>query len=120
MTTQNPTGTEEVVLTLEETPPCPSCGQAALLLARFPHAWRNTGGREVAGIREAVLCAACDHDDAAAAELIALFTVDDQVSPENLETFSALTVAWVASVRQRTVDTVLLQEEHERWSRGEL
>ncbi|MGW3498883.1 DUF6300 family protein [Streptomyces sp. NPDC001020] len=101
-------------------PPSPCCDGLTLLLARYSHAWKNARGEDVSGIKEAVLCAACDHSDAAATELIALFNGDEQVSLENLETFGGLAVAWVESVRQRMVDETLLQEQHALWRRGEL
>jgi len=113
-------GAEEVFLKLEETPPCPLCGGATLLLARYPHAWKDSRGEDVSGIKESVLCAACDHGNAAAAELIALFDVDDQISPENRETFGGLAAAWVESVRHRTVDQALLQEQQELRRQGSL
>ncbi|OIJ85225.1 DUF6300 family protein [Streptomyces colonosanans] len=112
-------GEDEALLKLEDTPSCPHCGGPTLLLARYPQAWKSARGEDVSGIKEAVLCAACDHVDAAAAELIALFNLDEQVSPE-METFGGLAAAWVESVRQRTVDETLLQEQHELWRCGEL
>ncbi|MFJ3270984.1 DUF6300 family protein [Streptomyces sp. NPDC086776] len=111
---------EEVHLKLDGTPPCPQCGGVALLLAQFPSAWRNNRGEAVPGLKEALLCPACDHGEPAAAELLALFAVDDQISPENLEVFSSLAAAWIESVRHRTVDEERLESELESWRRGEL
>jgi hypothetical protein len=67
-----------------------------------------------------VLCPGCDHGEPAAAELLALFAVDDQVSPENMDVFGGLVAAWVESVRQRTVDEEALSAEFELWKRDEL
>ncbi|MFE9687129.1 DUF6300 family protein [Streptomyces sp. NPDC006285] len=111
---------EEILVRIEATPPCPQCNETSLLLARFPYSWKNGRGEDVSGLREAVLCAGCHHGEPAAAELLALFAVDDQVSPPNQGAFGGLVAAWVESVRHRTVDLALLDEEHERWSRGEL
>lgn len=109
-----------VLLKVEDTPPCPQCDGSTLLLARFPHAWKNGLGRDVSGLRETVLCPSCHHSDPAAAELLALYAVDDHVSPENLDVFGGLVAAWVESVRQRTVDEEALTAEFELWKRGEL
>ncbi|MET7573391.1 DUF6300 family protein [Streptomyces sp. NPDC005492] len=111
---------ETILLKVEDTPACPQCGGPTLLLARFPHAWKNGLGRDVSGLREAVLCPGCHHGDPAAAELLALYAVDGHVSPENLDVFGGLVAAWVESVRQRTVDEGALNAEFELWKRGEL
>jgi hypothetical protein len=52
--------TEEILFQLDELPPCPCCGGAVLLLARFSHVWKNSRGEGVAGARESLLCPACD------------------------------------------------------------
>lgn len=111
---------EEVLLKVEETPPCPLCGGATLLLARFPHSWKNNSDEDVPGLKEALLCPACHHREPAAAELLALFAVDDHVRPENLDVFGGLVAAWVESVRQRSVDEEALSAEFAQWQRGEL
>lgn len=111
---------EEILLKFEEPAPCQRCDGVTVLLARYPHSWKNNRGEDVAGFKEELLCPACHHGEPAATELLALFAVDDQVSLENMEAFGGLVAAWVESVRQRTVDTELLGEEHVRWQRGEL
>ncbi|MFK0106438.1 DUF6300 family protein [Streptomyces sp. NPDC091217] len=113
-------GEERVLVKVEETPPCPQCAGATLLLAQFPYGWTNNRGENVAGIRETVLCPCCHHGDPAAAELLALYAVDEKVTPENLDVFGGLVAAWVESVRQRTVDEESLNTEFELWQRGEL
>ncbi|WP_432095833.1 DUF6300 family protein [Streptomyces sp. bgisy100] len=119
MIKEQPDG-DEILLKLEEVPPCPRCGGVALLLAQFPHAWRNGRDAAVSGLKEALLCPACDHGEPAAADLLALFAVDDQVGLDNLEVARRLLSAWVESVRHRTVDEEALSEEFDQWSRGEL
>ncbi|WP_274558090.1 DUF6300 family protein [Streptomyces spiramyceticus] len=111
---------EEIVLQLADPPNCPPCGGPGLLLAQFPHSWKNARGEDVNGLREAVLCPACDCGEPAADELLALFAVDDQVGLSNFEVFGELVAAWVQSVRHRIVDEEALGAEYEQWKRGEL
>ncbi|WP_328403965.1 DUF6300 family protein [Streptomyces sp. NBC_00390] len=111
---------EEIVLQLDDPPNCTRCDGPCLLLATFSHSWTNARGEDVSGLREAVLCPECDRGEQAADELLALFAVDDQVSPSNVEVFAELVAAWVESVRHRHVDIALLDDEHERWRRGQL
>lgn len=111
---------DEIHLQVDQVPPCSRCGGAALLRARFPHSWKNARGETVAGIREAELCPACDRVEPAAADLLALFAVDERLDLDNIAEFGGLVAAWVESVRHRTVDLQALDDEHERWRRGEL
>ncbi|MET8957177.1 DUF6300 family protein [Streptomyces sp. NPDC004533] len=111
---------ESILFKIEETPLCPRCGKRTLLLTRYQHSWTNGRGEDIASRKEAALCPACDHKDQAAAELLALFAVDGQVSTKNAEAFAGLLAAWIESVRHRTVDEVLLADEYERWQRGDL
>lgn len=111
---------DEVVCEIEDPPPCGRCGGPGLLLVRFPHAWVNERGKDVRGMREAVLCPSCDHADPAASAVVALFTVDQRIGHDNLATFHSLAAAWVDSVRDRTVDLDALHAEEEQWRRGEL
>ncbi|MFD9224537.1 DUF6300 family protein [Streptomyces sp. NPDC060064] len=64
--------TEEILFQLDELPPCPCCGGAVLLLARFSHVWKNSRGEGVAGARESLLCPACDRAESTADQLLAL------------------------------------------------
>jgi hypothetical protein len=111
---------EGIVLQIEDSPPCPRCGGPGLLLVRHPHSWENQRGDTVTGFKETVLCLACDRDDPAAAELLALFLVDDQLDPANLSTFAALAGAWAGSIRPRTTDVTAFNGEYERWRHGKL
>lgn len=111
---------EEILLKVEDTPPCPRCDGATLLLARFPYAWKNLREEDVVGFKEAVLCPGCHHREPAAAELLALFAVDDQVRPENMDVFGGLVASWVESVRHHTVDEEALSAEFAQWQRDEL
>lgn len=110
---------DEFFLNIDQTPPCPRCPAPTQMVVRFPYSWKNGRGEEVCGMKEAVLCAVCDRDDPVAAELMALFAVDEGVTPDNLSTLGALTASWVEAIRQRTVDEDLLVAEHEQWRRGD-
>ena len=110
---------EEIVLQLADPPNCARCGRPGLLLAQFPHSWKNARFEDVNGLREAVLCPACDRGEPAADELLALFTVDDQVGLFNVELFGGLVAAWAESVRHREVDMALLEEQEQRWRDGD-
>ncbi|WP_351233818.1 DUF6300 family protein [Streptomyces sp. NPDC002133] len=111
---------EEIILALADPPVCDRCSGLTLLLAQFPHSRRNSRGEDVNGVREAALCPACDQGETAADALMALFAVNEQIDFANAETFAELVAAWVESVRHRHVDNAVLDEEHERWRRGEL
>ncbi|MGP8301992.1 DUF6300 family protein [Streptomyces inhibens] len=111
---------EEIVLRLDKPPNCPQCDGESLLLARFPHTWRNANGEVVPGMREALLCRGCSRGEQPADELIALFTVDELLDHNNVETFGELAAAWVESVRHRTADQAMLADEEECWRRGDL
>ncbi|MEV6533640.1 DUF6300 family protein [Streptomyces sp. NPDC051639] len=110
---------EQIVLRIDDLPKCPRCEGDALLLAQFPNSWKNNRGEDVDGLREALLCPACDREPAAA-ELVALFAVDDQVDPSNADVFGGLVAAWVESVRHREVDLAMLDDQEERWRNGDL
>lgn len=111
---------EEITLRLDKPPDCPRCEGESLLLARFPHSWRNASGEVVPGIREAVLCRGCDRGERPADDLIALFAVDELLDHNNVDTFGELAAAWVESVRHRSADESMLADEEERWRRGDL
>ncbi|MGW4438073.1 DUF6300 family protein [Streptomyces sp. NPDC004596] len=111
---------DEFLLNIDQTPPCPRCSALTEMVVRFPYAWKNGRGEEVSGMKEAVLCAVCDREDPAATELMALFAVDEGITPDNLSTLAALAASWVETVRQRTVDEDLLAAEHEQWRRVDL
>ncbi|MFI6374768.1 DUF6300 family protein [Streptomyces sp. NPDC050546] len=111
---------DQILCKVEDTPLCPQCAGSTLLLAQFPHSWRNGRSEDVSGVKEAVLCPGCHHGEPAADELIALFAVDDRLGPENVEVFGGLVAAWVESVRHRAVDDEVLTAEFELWKQGEL
>ncbi|MBZ6260615.1 hypothetical protein KVH22_34430 [Streptomyces olivaceus] len=108
------------LLNIDQTPPCPRCSALTQMVVRFPYSWKNGRGEDVRGMKEAVLCAVCDREDPAAAELMALFAIDETVAPDNLETLGALAASWAETVRQRTVDENLLAAEYEHWRREDL
>ncbi|MCX4648198.1 DUF6300 family protein [Streptomyces sp. NBC_01446] len=106
---------EEILLKIEVTPPCPKCEETTVLVAQFANAWTNRRGQDVRGLREAALCVStgCDPDNPAAADLLALFAVDKETSPDNLETFSGLTAASLKTDRHHTADEEPLNKQLE-------
>ncbi|MFH9968322.1 DUF6300 family protein [Streptomyces mirabilis] len=118
--TGEPHDLEEIVLNVGVTPPCPSCSQPTILLARYPHSWRNNKGGTVSGFRESVLCRVCDRDESAAAPLIALYEEDGSFPADKLDVVGPLAEVWV-EIRQNTaVDEELLNEQERLWRDGEL
>ncbi|MEJ8662194.1 DUF6300 family protein [Streptomyces sp. MS1.AVA.4] len=111
---------EETLLALADPPVCDRCSSMTLLLAQFPHSWTKARGEDVNGVREAVLCPACDRGQPAADKLLELFAKDGKLDFADVETFAELVAAWIDSVRHRPLDTAALNNEHERWRRGEL
>ncbi|WP_411098902.1 DUF6300 family protein [Streptomyces sp. x-45] len=111
---------DELFVKIDDVSDCRACGTPGLLLVRFSHSWKNQTGNDVPGIRETLLCPQCSRRYPAAAELIALFSVDEKMSPENVTVFGGLVAAWVESLRQERVDEELLAAEHDLWLRGAL
>ncbi|MFF8029619.1 DUF6300 family protein [Streptomyces sp. NPDC007896] len=118
--TGEPYDLEEIVLNVGETPLCPSCSRPTILLARYPHSWRNNKGGTISGFRESVLCRVCDRDDPAAAPLVALFERDGSFPADKLDVFGPLAAVWVENRRNTTVDEGLLNEQERLWRGGEL
>ncbi|MFF7953734.1 DUF6300 family protein [Streptomyces griseorubiginosus] len=114
------TGADELLIKIAEVPDCLACGTPGLLLVRYKHSWKNQSGEDVPGIRENLLCPQCSRQNSVAAELLALFAVDEHMSPENIAVFGGIVAAWVESLRQERVDEDLLAAEHDQWRRGEL
>lgn len=114
-----PTG-EEIILRLEDPPPCGRCSAMTLLQASFSHSWKNTRGEVVAGVRQAVLCPACDRTEPCADELLAWLKEGKQLDLNDHQVFGGLVASWVESVRHKAVDQALLAEQEERWHHGEL
>ncbi|MEW2497497.1 DUF6300 family protein [Streptomyces nodosus] len=114
------TSHDELAVKISDVSDCPACGTPGLLLVRYKHSWKNQIGDDVPGIRETLLCPQCSRRNSAAAELIALFTVDEKMSPENVDAFGGLVAVWVESLRQESVDEELLTAEHDQWLRGAL
>ncbi|MFD9541987.1 DUF6300 family protein [Streptomyces sp. NPDC060022] len=108
------------VVQIDNVPPCPRCELPGLMLAHFPSSWKNQQGKNVDGLREALLCASCDAADPAAADLLALFAVDGRLSTENLALFTELAEAWLAVAALRKVNQKNLTDEEERFWRGKL
>ncbi|WP_309299406.1 DUF6300 family protein [Streptomyces sp. A012304] len=114
------TGHDELFVKIADVSDCLACGTPGLLLVQYRHSWKNQSGDDVLGIRETLLCPQCSRRNSAAAELIALFSVDEKMGPENLDVFGGLVAAWVESLRQERVDEELLAAEHDQWLRGAL
>lgn len=110
----------EPLVQIDNVPPCPRCALPGLMLARFPSSWKNQQGADVDGYREALLCAGCDAADPAATDLLALFAVDGQLSTENLPQFTELAATWMAVAALRKVNQRNLNDEEERFRRGDL
>lgn len=118
--TGEPHDLEEIVLNVDVTPPCPSCSQPTILLARYPHSWRNNKGGTVSGFRESVLCRVCDRDDSAAAPLVAPYAEDGSFPADKLDVFGPLAAVWVENRRNTAVDEGLLNEQERLWRGGDL
>ncbi|MFJ9483067.1 DUF6300 family protein [Streptomyces mirabilis] len=117
--TGEPHDLEEIVLNVDATPPCPSCSQPTILLAKYPHTWGNNKGG-ISGFRESVLCRVCDRDDPAAAPLVALYEEDASFPADKLDVFGPLAAVWVETRRNTAVDEELLNEQERLWRGGEL
>jgi hypothetical protein len=113
-------GDDELHIRITDVPNCLVCGAPGLLLVRYGNSWKNQCGDTVPGIRETLLCPQCSRGNSAAAELIALFAVDEQMSHANVDVFAGIIAAWVESLRQEHVDEELLMAEHDLWRRGVL
>ncbi|CAM5387929.1 DUF6300 family protein [Streptomyces hirsutus] len=105
------TGGTETTVQIDEVPPCTRCSGEALLRVKFGHSWTNVGEGLVEGVREAELCPACDRGEVPAAELLALFPVDERLDVANCTAFGGLVATWVEAVRQRRVDMDLMNED---------
>ncbi|WP_328413091.1 DUF6300 family protein [Streptomyces violaceus] len=96
---------------------CARCAAPALLAVRYPHAWRNSSGERVEGLRESVLCGSCDTDDPAAAALLAHLAEDGPPPPPGL--VDAVD-AWLTTARHRIPDPATLDTEETLWRTGDL
>jgi hypothetical protein len=114
------TSHDELFVKIADVSKCPACGTPGLLLVQYRHSWKNQTGDDVTGIRETLLCPQCSRRNLAAAELLALFSVDGKMSPENVDAFGGIVAAWVESLRQEGVDEELLAAEYDQWLRGAL
>ncbi|WP_331732542.1 DUF6300 family protein (plasmid) [Streptomyces sp. NBC_00015] len=111
---------DELHIRITDVPHCLVCGAPGLLLVRYRHSWMNQSGGTVPGIRETLLCPQCSRENSSAAELIALFAVDEQMSHANIVVFAGIITAWVESLRQEKVDEELLRSQHDQWLHGML
>jgi hypothetical protein len=114
------TSHDDLFVKIADVSDCPACGTPGLLLVQYRNSWKNQTGDDVTGIRETLLCPQCSRRSSAAAELIALFSVDEKMSPENVDAFGGLVAAWVESLRQERVNEELLAAEYDQWLRGAL
>ncbi|MCX5346024.1 DUF6300 family protein [Streptomyces atratus] len=102
------------------SPPCPRCDTPVLLMARYPHTWRNRAGERIDGLKETVLCRSCDTSTPAAGELLALFAADGQLSAVHREALDKLVHDWLNAVRDRTPNRADLDSQEARWRDGKL
>ncbi|WTW94411.1 DUF6300 family protein [Streptomycetaceae bacterium NBC_01309] len=93
-----------------DAPLCLRCEGPGILEARVPHVWDNGFGEPLPCVRVLVLCPACDHADPDAADLLALFRVDDRVDGGNAALFAELAGDWVTAVAARPADPATLVE----------
>ncbi|WP_436773856.1 DUF6300 family protein [Yinghuangia sp. YIM S09857] len=93
-----------------DAPMCLRCDGPGILEARVPHVWDNGFGEPLPCVRVLVLCPACDHADPDAADLLALFRVDDRVDGGNAAVFAELAGDWVTAVAARPADPATLVE----------
>ncbi|MET7335978.1 DUF6300 family protein [Nonomuraea sp. NPDC005650] len=107
------------VITSDDAPECPRCGQEGLLYARVPNGWYNAAGARVEGYTGVVLCPACDTQDLHAAPLITWFHVNGEANDEDQE-FVRLFIAWATNVFVPMLNEQALEDEIEQWRRGEL
>ncbi|MGW2541294.1 DUF6300 family protein [Kitasatospora sp. NPDC001574] len=99
-------------------PQCRRCDGEGILTVEFPHRWAN--GDESTGIRRWVLCQRCDAKDPDATGLLAMFTVYEQVTEENVAECGAMLQRFVDSVTNRRVPPEVQAEEEAQFLRGEL
>ncbi|WP_371800077.1 DUF6300 family protein [Streptomyces sp. NBC_01707] len=109
-----------LLVQVDGVPDCARCSRPGLMLASFPHSWKNQRNQDVEGMRASLLCSSCDAMDPAAADLLALFAVDDMVTQGNLSSFADLAGDWGEVQRQRKPAGQALAYEEDSWRRGEL
>jgi hypothetical protein len=104
--TERPGATDRPDITLTRTaeqPQCLLCGGEGLLSASVPvdPAARDRRlddcGAAEPGVRQVVLCPACDADNSAAAPLILFFAVHGRVTAQTAELFARLLRIWTDS-----------------------
>jgi hypothetical protein len=100
-----------------EAPVCFSCEGPGILEARVPHVWDNGFGEPLVCMRVLVLCPACDAADPAAADLLALFAVDDLLDGDNAGAFAELARDWVDALAARPADPATLVEADDTGAR---
>ncbi|MGW4815204.1 DUF6300 family protein [Kitasatospora cineracea] len=110
----------EVKISVGDEPTCMLCLGPGLFAVRFPQTLPGSLGAQVGGSLSKVLCPQCDRDVPQAAELIALFAVDDQVGKDNAPEFLRLVSAWVEHLQTLSVDLSQFDREIEQFERGEL
>ncbi|WP_347627022.1 DUF6300 family protein [Sphaerisporangium sp. B11E5] len=121
MTDDAPSGTHEIEVVLSNHPPeCGRCGREGILSAQVPHNLINIRGELAKGTSIVVLCSHCDIDQAEAGALIAWFTVNSEITGENLMEVAELVHAWTSVAKVPALDTTALDAEFLAWRKGEL
>ncbi|MGA5822168.1 DUF6300 family protein [Kitasatospora sp. NPDC094028] len=103
----------------DEPPQCMRCLGDGLLRVKFPPRPGSLGAHTGGSVSH-VLCPVCDRDVPQAAELLALFAVDDRVTGANSRLFTELLLKWTEHLNTLTVDEDQLDREIELWRNGEL
>jgi hypothetical protein len=101
-------------------PRCVRCGGEGLLMVEFPHRWANGEESEDTGPRRWVLCRRCDAQDPDATPLLAMFTLYDQVTRENVAECGEMLQRWVDALMNRRVSAQDQAEEEAQFLRGEM
>jgi hypothetical protein len=113
-----PLGPVEVVLA-SDPPECGRCGREAILSARIPHD-PNARNEPVKGFTIIVLCPSCDIGQSEAGALIAWFTVNGEITSENLMQAAELIHAWASVARVPPLNEAALEAEIRAWREGSL
>jgi hypothetical protein len=115
----HPPRSVEVVLS-EEPPECGRCGREAIMSARIPHGLINARNKTVNGFAIVVLCSRCDIGQPEAGALISWFTVNGEVTNENLIEAAERIHAWASVAKVPCLNEAALEEEIQAWREGTL
>nr|WP_220182735.1 DUF6300 family protein [Sphaerisporangium album] len=103
-----------------DPPECGRCGRAGILSARVPHNLVNARNETVMGVITVVLCPRCDIGQPEAGALIAWFTVNAEITDENLMEAAEFIHAWASAARVPVLNESALEAEFKAWREGSL